>query len=425
MDAWNPDQLKRMQLGGNGQFNAFMAKYGVAKNTEIKQKYNTKAAEIYREVIRAQLEGRAYTPPSQSEVAASQPAPPPRAASAGSFRREGSRAALGSGGTDWGAWEEEKPAASGGSYSTAALAESASNKDAFFARRMAENASKPDHLPPSQGGKYVGFGSTPAPVSGGAGAGNGANVDDVTRLLNKGLTGLGSLASVARGRAADLQARYQDGTLADQTQAAAEKAKEAGARGWGFLKDAYAKAASQLEATAAANGYRVDLGARRVSESVASTNGSSRYGGFGSDSVASNGYAPPRAASASGGRGYSALRQADEDFDPGYGQSGARDSFSSHPAPRSGHMTHAASAPAFGDASRPRAGRADNAGFGGFDEDEDQWGGEDAWHSAAPASKAAAPASKPASRASSKPTASLLDVDPPQAEDDHQDWGKW
>lgn len=44
MDAWNPDQLRRMQLGGNDRLNKFLAQYGVAKHTEIRDKYNSKAA---------------------------------------------------------------------------------------------------------------------------------------------------------------------------------------------------------------------------------------------------------------------------------------------------------------------------------------------------------------------------------------------
>lgn len=44
MDAWNPDQLRRMQLGGNDRLNKFLAQYGVAKSTEIRDKYNSKAA---------------------------------------------------------------------------------------------------------------------------------------------------------------------------------------------------------------------------------------------------------------------------------------------------------------------------------------------------------------------------------------------
>lgn len=43
-------------------------------------------------------------------------------------------------------------------------------------------------------------------------------------------------------------------------QVVAEKTKEYGSKSWGFLKNAYAAAASTIEQTAAANGYRVDLG---------------------------------------------------------------------------------------------------------------------------------------------------------------------
>lgn len=44
MDAWNPDQLRRMQLGGNDKLNKFLQQYGVPKAMDIRDKYNTKAA---------------------------------------------------------------------------------------------------------------------------------------------------------------------------------------------------------------------------------------------------------------------------------------------------------------------------------------------------------------------------------------------
>lgn len=46
MDAWSPEQLKKMQLGGNDALNAFFKNYGVDKYTEIRDKYNTQAAEV-------------------------------------------------------------------------------------------------------------------------------------------------------------------------------------------------------------------------------------------------------------------------------------------------------------------------------------------------------------------------------------------
>ena len=54
MDAWSSDQLKRMQLGGNDKLNNFLQKYGVSKDTDIKEKYNSAAAEV-RLPVRAAL----------------------------------------------------------------------------------------------------------------------------------------------------------------------------------------------------------------------------------------------------------------------------------------------------------------------------------------------------------------------------------
>lgn len=53
MDAWNADQLKKMQLGGNQQMNDFFAKYGVHKETRISEKYNSQAAEVGAPLLRA------------------------------------------------------------------------------------------------------------------------------------------------------------------------------------------------------------------------------------------------------------------------------------------------------------------------------------------------------------------------------------
>ena len=46
MDSWSPEQLRKMQCGGNGKMNAFLKQYGVEKNTDTIEKYNSKAAEV-------------------------------------------------------------------------------------------------------------------------------------------------------------------------------------------------------------------------------------------------------------------------------------------------------------------------------------------------------------------------------------------
>ena len=131
MDAWSEDQLRKMQLGGNDALNSFLAKYGVDKDTEIPEKYNSQAAEararpagcceevqerilavrpllsqgdadtrlpvvqIYREKIKAEAQGLPYAVPPPSKVA-----PAPRAsASAGSRASSSSRQG---GWDDWG-----------------------------------------------------------------------------------------------------------------------------------------------------------------------------------------------------------------------------------------------------------------------------------------------------------------------------------
>lgn len=62
---------------------------------------------------------------------------------------------------------------------------------------MQENASRPDGLPPNQGGKYVGFGSspgpTPKPQRGGAGG-----LDDYQQYLSKGISQLSTVAGELR-----------------------------------------------------------------------------------------------------------------------------------------------------------------------------------------------------------------------------------
>ena len=84
-----------------------------------------------------------------------------------------------------------------GKYSKAELEASASQKEQFFANRMAANAGRPDHLPPSQGGKYVGFGSggsaPPRPPA------NNASIDQVTTMLSSGWSQLSTVAGELRG----------------------------------------------------------------------------------------------------------------------------------------------------------------------------------------------------------------------------------
>lgn len=71
MDSWSEIQIKKMEVGGNERLNAFLAQYGIPKETDIVAKYNTKAAGVYRDRIQALAEGRPWRdPPVVKESAA-------------------------------------------------------------------------------------------------------------------------------------------------------------------------------------------------------------------------------------------------------------------------------------------------------------------------------------------------------------------
>ena len=54
--------------------------------------------------------------------------------------------------------------------------------------------------------------------------------------------------------------QLREAKVQDHLAVAGERGKEYGAKGWGFLKSAYASVASGVENVARDNGYKVDLG---------------------------------------------------------------------------------------------------------------------------------------------------------------------
>eukprot|EP00887_Chlorella_sp_A99_P001350 scaffold14.g1350.t1 len=415
MDAWNPDQLRRMELGGNEKLNSFLAQYGVAKATDIRDKYNSKAAEYYREKIRAEVDGRHYTPPPPSDANRMMP----RVRSYAGHRasdwdnddwgdRRGGPGALGSTGSH----ALGSGAAAGSSeYTMAQLQASAAAKEDFFARQMAANASKPEGLPPSQGGKYVGFGSTAATRPA---APSSHGVAEVTQMLQKGLGTLGTYAeqaaATARQKAAQANAALSENqTFRETSTVVTEKTKEVTSKSWSFLKSAYAAAASTIEQTAAQQGYKVDLGSKKVA-------GSLQHGGASGGAYARLGAAP----AAYGSGGYASVAQHEEEDDgPGFGRPPSQNGGSS-----SGGGTGGA-----------------GGGWGGWDGDEPHGGGGQAQTPPLPPSRGGINKAPSGSRRTSQNGSSSADTagggewagwdaapaveSPATAADKEEEWGKW
>ncbi|GLC36235.1 hypothetical protein PLESTB_001365500 [Pleodorina starrii] len=428
MDSWSSDQLKKMQLGGNAKLNAFLKQYGVEKNVDIKEKYNTRAAEFYREKLRAAVEGREYTPPSPSEVG-------PPLSSAGSVRTTATASPKAPASRrkddDWGDWggneagSGSSAAASSGftsrsEYTRAQLEASAAGKDSFFARKIQENASRPEGLPPSQGGKYVGFGSTP-PARPKAQAG----VDDLTNLLSSTFSTVTKVAETAAKTATQavksgsaqltqtLQEKQVAEALSQNAKVIGEKATHAAQTGFAALSGLYAKVASTVEQAARQQGYAVDLGSQRAAAVASSSTG-------GSAAAGSSGGAP-------GGRWgggnsqYEPLSTGSQQFNPAQSESG----------PGQGRQVSARS-------TNAAAGKSGGGGFSGFDADGadgdgdgwgDGWGKEGSKASDAP-TRGAAPA--PAARtASGKAAPTHKSKSMPalhggrESDGEEEEWGKW
>ncbi|KAF8396755.1 hypothetical protein HHK36_018385 [Tetracentron sinense] len=192
MDSWSEIQLKKMEAGGNEKLSAFFAQYGIPKETDIVSKYNTNAANIYREKIQALAEARPWRdqPVVKETVGIGKTKPPVGPTGGAGDGRDGNLRSNGG----WDSWDNDDGfgssdmrknqstgnfravSGSGGRgvpvksrstddmYTRSQLEASAANKESFFAMKMVENESRPDGVPPSQGGKYVGFGSTLPPA---------------------------------------------------------------------------------------------------------------------------------------------------------------------------------------------------------------------------------------------------------------------
>ncbi|KKY22703.1 putative zinc finger protein gcs1 [Phaeomoniella chlamydospora] len=150
MDAFKTGELLRMQEGGNAAWQNFFNDNNPTGTTfeeaTIKERYEGEVGEEWKERLTAKIEQREFDKEAwqKERVEAQKVAAAKKSGSTGVGSDSDSRSA--------------SPAISG------AAGKKAQN-EAYFARMGAENASRPDGLPPNQGGKYAGFGSAPPPTT--------------------------------------------------------------------------------------------------------------------------------------------------------------------------------------------------------------------------------------------------------------------
>ncbi|XP_042461007.1 probable ADP-ribosylation factor GTPase-activating protein AGD6 [Zingiber officinale] len=280
MDSWSEIQLKKMEAGGNDRLNAFLAGYGVDKETDIVAKYNTRAASVYRDRIQALAESRPWQdPPVVKEALNSVGKSPPLGLNGGNNKKLSSNGG-------WDSWDEDGfhsdatrnqsagaiRAGTGGGfggskltaisisteekYTRSQMEASAANKESFFTRKMEENESRPEGIPPSQGGKYVGFGSAPPPQR------NNPQSDvlrDTVSVVSQGFGRLSLVASSAAQSAAnvvqagtkELSSKMKesgyDQKVTETVGVVTAKTTELGQKTWGIMRGVMAIASQKVE----------------------------------------------------------------------------------------------------------------------------------------------------------------------------------
>lgn len=79
MDTWTPQQLKLMSISGNRRLREYCEMYSIPRDTNLFTKYNCKALEYYREMLKSESEDRILQaiPPSLTQGPISHVMPPP------------------------------------------------------------------------------------------------------------------------------------------------------------------------------------------------------------------------------------------------------------------------------------------------------------------------------------------------------------
>lgn len=155
MDAFKQTEIERMRLGGNNNWKKFFDEHEDTQmrgltwdDATIAERYNGGVGEEWKERLSAKVEGREYVPGERKST------PAPAAAAKSSAAAAGSRSGTPLSGT----------ARASRSQSPAGSPAGKAKVDAkYFESLGAANAARPDGLPPSEGGKYAGFGNTPMP----------------------------------------------------------------------------------------------------------------------------------------------------------------------------------------------------------------------------------------------------------------------
>eukprot|EP00041_Stephanoeca_diplocostata_P019545 m.423302 g.423302 ORF g.423302 m.423302 type:complete len:402 (+) comp21332_c0_seq3:221-1426(+) len=154
MDKWKDAELEKMRAGGNSRFKDFLSSQSdYHDGMSMNEKYNTKAAALYRDKIATEAAGKTWSIETSSARnyvphTSSRSTEGSRSTSSSGTSYNGSSYGGGSGGDD-------EPRFGNGMT----VNEMKRSTDSYFSKMQEQNSARPEGVKPSEGGKYAGFGS--------------------------------------------------------------------------------------------------------------------------------------------------------------------------------------------------------------------------------------------------------------------------
>ncbi|ODV59420.1 GTPase-activating protein GCS1 [Ascoidea rubescens DSM 1968] len=168
MDQFKNDELLRMQKGGNQNCAEYLKENGINLNWDAKKKFDNPVAEDYKEKLTCEISNKPFVKKSHSNSSNSSSASNIPSSSINNNSPIGSRRGTPTSFSN----SASNSNANLNSFSNNPNNSNSSNQilsankqrnENYFASLGARNESRPENLPPSQGGKYSGFGNTAAP----------------------------------------------------------------------------------------------------------------------------------------------------------------------------------------------------------------------------------------------------------------------
>lgn len=267
MDKWKDIELEKMKVGGNRNAREFFESQPDWDDAMIiQEKYNGRAAALYRDKIATLARGESWSIETSSARNYT-PSLVSRSSNNSSSYYSDSKPTMAD------SWEDYE------SQSFNLDGYQSYQRDQFFDRKQKENSYRRDDIPPSQGGKYVGFGvSNSGPPRSSSqelfdtamsslASGWSSFTIGATKIASKATEGALKLGTVATQKVSEISEtvteKVRDGKIMEDMQshvsAIANKVQDVSRKGWKDLSTAFAEKHTVLESPDGSLGENTSL----------------------------------------------------------------------------------------------------------------------------------------------------------------------